>query len=362
MPSLNIVQWTEQQFLDSESEWQNLLQASDSDQLFLSWKWVTSWWQEFGRSAGGELFVLAAYSDGELKGVAPFYGVELTRRKVVRSRAVTLIGASLTGDAMFSEYLDVIVRRDNAELTRRALLVHLFEATEWDELFLSNIPDDATSTEMLDSLARDSGDRIRYVDSMPTYQVDIDQSFDAYLAGLSGSARRRMFNRRKALLALGDVDIEDSSRAPIEADLEAINEYKSRRWGENLFDQKWIRFNATVADHFQSSGDLRIGRILLNDKPVSYLYNIRAGSTEYNLQSAFDVDIPSSVGLGNLHFGYSIEHAASEGVRCYDLLAGRGRTANYKSQYATSSGAIHSAHVIRARILRALMRVSDLLR
>jgi hypothetical protein len=82
--------------------WNELLVKSRSASIFLTWEWVTAWWEAYGRP--GELNILALYDDdGELCGVAP-----LRRRTVSRygQRRSTL---SFVGDGSNdSEYLDFI--------------------------------------------------------------------------------------------------------------------------------------------------------------------------------------------------------------------------------------------------------------
>lgn len=360
--SLTVIRWTEQQFFDSEAEWQDLLNRSSCDKLFLSWIWVSSWWQIFCRPSDSELMILAAYNDrDDLVGVAPLYSTKIMRGKVLPSRVVTLIGNSLTDDGMFSEYLDLIVDEEVGMQAKRSLIQRLIDNRDWDELLLANVPDDISDRNVLEKIANERGCRVRYIDSMQTFQIDLKTAFEEYLGGLSGSARRRLFNRRKALVKLGTVAFESSSNAPVEEDLEAINSLKSERWGQELFDDRWIQFNTKVAESYQTTGQLRISKVLLDSKPVSYLYNIRAGEKEYNLQSAFDTCVPVSIGLGNLHLGYSIEASSVEGDTCYDLLAGSGRSTDYKAQFATETGAIHTAHLVRSRVLKTLLWLRELL-
>ena len=73
-----------------ESGWNELLEASASKTIFLTWEWLRSWWSAYGR--GGGIWILAAYDDaGVLRGIAP-----LRRNAACRYRqtvsSITFVG------------------------------------------------------------------------------------------------------------------------------------------------------------------------------------------------------------------------------------------------------------------------------
>src|ERR1044071_4898076 len=49
--------------------WNALLARSGSDCIFLTWEWISTWWEIFG--ASHRLLVLVAREGGELRGIAP---------------------------------------------------------------------------------------------------------------------------------------------------------------------------------------------------------------------------------------------------------------------------------------------------
>ena len=51
------------------SEWTELLKASDSDCLFLSWEWLYAWWKHL--ADGRQLSILAVRHEGRLVALAP---------------------------------------------------------------------------------------------------------------------------------------------------------------------------------------------------------------------------------------------------------------------------------------------------
>src|SRR2546426_4821263 len=101
------------------NEWSELLEASDSNCLFLTWEWLHTWWQHL--SEGRRLFILTVRDGGQLVGIAP---LALRARRLIRFlpfSALELLGTGSVG----SDYLDVIVRRGVEERTVRTLAEYL---------------------------------------------------------------------------------------------------------------------------------------------------------------------------------------------------------------------------------------------
>src|SRR5262249_55912900 len=85
-------------------EWDDLLQASVADRIFLTWDWLWVWWRHFGR--GRRLAVVIVRCDGELVAIAPLaLGMRRTSR-LVPFRALEFLGTGSVG----SDYLDVGMR------------------------------------------------------------------------------------------------------------------------------------------------------------------------------------------------------------------------------------------------------------
>ena len=89
------------------------------------------------------------------------------------------------------------------------------------------------------------------------------------------------------------------------------------------------------------------------------MYNVRIGTTEYNVQSGFDSTASRGISPGYLHFGYCIERACDEGVRDFDFLAGPGRRSDYKRDFATQPTQLATMQAIRSRPLAWLYRQYD---
>ena len=90
MDSIHVQQWDEDKFFRSRKEWNKLLKSSNSDKLFLSWEWQSTWWKVFSEpeNTDSEKMELQLYvattTDGTLLGIAPLYFTTTFTKKIIK--------------------------------------------------------------------------------------------------------------------------------------------------------------------------------------------------------------------------------------------------------------------------------------
>ena len=92
-------------FVALRDEWSDLLRASDSDCLFLTWEWLHTWWKHL--AGDRQLSILVVRSSGTLIALAPF---GLRPPSLPRLRLLPTL-EFLGNGCVGSDYLDFIVRR-----------------------------------------------------------------------------------------------------------------------------------------------------------------------------------------------------------------------------------------------------------
>src|SRR5262245_18607679 len=115
--------WTEQEFAQSATVWQELLECSDADPLFMSWQWQWLWWRHHGRRLDATLNLLAVYAPGNrLVALAPLTLRRIRHRGGVPATRLESLGSTWRHDVgVFSEYLDFIVHKEHADDAIEAL-------------------------------------------------------------------------------------------------------------------------------------------------------------------------------------------------------------------------------------------------
>ena len=348
------------EWLAHRDAWDALLSASAMNPMFLSLDWQRLWWQHADPRKDETLVVLLAYHAGELVGAAPFILGPATRRWDVFGRSAQLVGHLLNQDrGMFSEYQDVIARADMAKAVRRAFLRELLANHGCTEisLFLSMAAD-----QWREASQEEAHSHFREPSRHLSYQADLSDGFTTYLAKLSGSTRRSVFNLRKRLAQHGEVAYLEM---PPDQHLTALDELQALhaiRWGKAPFAGRTLAFHRDLMRCWEKTGQVVMSKLLVGDRCVSAQYDIRIGQQQFNLQQGFDPNFDPQLSLGRLHLGYAMEAAAATGVHRYDFLYGNGKTTNYKEQLATGTQPVASVHIIRGWCRRSTYQQLDQLR
>jgi GNAT superfamily N-acetyltransferase len=365
--SWTVREFDEAEFAAGRDAWEALLVESDADRLFMSWDWQHCWWRHFSRRHGLGLRLVAVYDvQGALAGLAPFFIHEIRGPAGVRLRRLEPIG-NLWGGAptMRSEYLGPVLRRGTEREAAQELWTYLLGQPDWDDLAVQDWRGDQPASDQLNAVM---GRRCRIIDhSRPrvdeAHFVPLAAGFDAYLAGLSGNARRSMFNRRRYLESLGEVTVDYAGTAEVGEYFRELNRLHALRWGEPVFSGHRLEFHEDLATCLAKQDRLRFSRLSVDGRVVSVLYHLRGGGREYNLQMGFDDDFHATkISLGLLHLGYAIEHACEEGMEAVDLLAGAGKQGLFKHRVAPGKSPFVRRQYLRSPKAKALFGTKHELR
>lgn len=293
---------------------------------------------------------------GELVGIAPLYRQSAQHLGLIRTRRLQLMGSAWRVEAaVFSEYLDVIAAADARAEVHDALRIALESDTDWDELALGNVRGDSAAEHIALALAAVSYSR--RVETMLAWTVHLPASFAQFVAQLASNTRRKLLHQRSKVAGAQFVELSPDEWPGALARLER---FVAQRWGHGERGPGHA-FHADLIESLDANA-VRLTELRSEAGCLSVMLNIRAGETEYYLQSGFDANHVRGLSPGYLHLGYAIEAACRDGMRRFDLLAGRGLNRDYKRDLAAVATPLATLHVLRRGPLRALFRVADRLR
>jgi len=359
LSALTLRRWGVDKWLGNAVAWKALLACSSADPLFLSWEWLTHWWQCYGGSLGRAPDILAFYRGEDLVGLAPLYH-RLVMRGVLLAHSVQVIGLSWRdSEPLISEYLDVIAAPQDLGAVRHACLRLLLDEPAWTELVIGYSAAGQQWRDAFARLAPARGHYVRELDRSVSYQADLAQGFGPYLRDLGQSTRRSLWNLRRRLTDQGAVSLEFVAAGEIDGGFSDLNRLHQLRWKRPAFTGKRLAFHRTLASRLATHAELAFSRLRVGGDVVSVLYDIRKGARQYNIKMAFDPAFSSRVSLGLIHLGYAMENAADHGISSYDFLAGPGRASDYKRHLSQSRRALSCVQMLRGRILPALYRWRD---
>jgi CelD/BcsL family acetyltransferase involved in cellulose biosynthesis len=316
-------------FQNLEPEWNGLLQRSDSDCLFLTREWLSTWWKHLAEDR--RLAILAVRWGGELAALAPCCVRPADWSRARPFRTMEFLGSGYVG----SDYLDFVVRSGFDEDVRNALVSRLAAQRaihKWTQLRLGESAAIAVAAAMQQKGWGLTEAKINVCPYIPLS----GKTWDTYLGAL-GSEHRYNFNRklkrmnRDFAVRFDRVETSDECQVAIDQLIAQHNIRWSERGGSDAFHLPGLAaFHQEFSQIALKLGWLRLYVLRLNEKPVSFLYGFLYGRKFYFYQSSFD-EAYSKHSPGLITMGLAIRSAIEDGAEEYDLLHG---DESYKSHWS----------------------------
>jgi CelD/BcsL family acetyltransferase involved in cellulose biosynthesis len=306
-------------FAGLRDEWNELLQASASNCLFLTWEWLSTWWKHLGGDR--ELCILTVRDGDGLVAIAPF-ALRMRRwAAVLPVRSVEFLGTGSVG----SDYLDVIVRRGREREAVRAVSEYL--AREGLVVELTGVKRGSRASELATELKREGWSLSETRTNLCPFITLSGHSWESYLATL-GPEHRYNFNRRlRNATKRFDLRFVQARSAGQRRDaLAALVALHHLRWSERggsdgLHTPALLAFHEDVSQRALDRGWLRLFVLSLDGASAAALYGFRYQQAFYFYQSGLDPRFGKhSVGL--VAMGLAIKSAIEEGADEFDLLHG----------------------------------------
>lgn len=301
-------------------EWNELLEASASDCLFLTWEWLHTWWKHL--SEDRRLFIIAVRSGRELIAIAPLAVRPRKLTRLLPFRSLEFLGIGSVG----SDYLDLVIRRGREHEALQALAKYLADGKLTLELTQVN-----RSSCLATALAAQLGQRgwrrsEATTDICPFIRLS-GHSWQSYLATFDHKHRYNFQRTLKNLTKQFDVRFEQAvSEEQRREALSLLVALHNMRWRERSGSTAFhtlglLSFHEELSQLALERGWLRLFVFWLDGKPAASLYGFRYHRTFYFYQSGFDPSY-SKHSIGQVTVGLTIQRAIEEGAEEYDLLHG----------------------------------------
>jgi CelD/BcsL family acetyltransferase involved in cellulose biosynthesis len=315
--------FTTWQMLDSlKEEWNQLLQATPANTIFLTWEWMQAWRKVVGEDK--RLFVIAVRDDqNKLVGIAPYYSYTICLLGLIDYTALRTLADYSTG----SEYPDWIVKPENERETLQQITNTLLSARKrWDLIWMPRISGWTGAYERITTAVKEVGMLMRSRSTVFS-SFSLPDSLNEFEQQFSAKSRQQLRRKKNKLLSSIGISIENCSN---ESDLEyfiktLFNLHHRRRM---LLDDPgcFIRRPAEAAFYRNfipmalERGWLRLIALKEDNDiqaiQIGYAYN----GDFLQLQEGFNPDFSS--GAGNVLRHIVIEQCIEEGLRNYDFLGG----------------------------------------
>lgn len=306
-------------FAALRGEWDELLESSPSNCVFLTHEWLSSWWNHL--SEGRRLSIVAARDGSRLVGVLPLAERPAQYARMM-PRTLEFLGSGVIG----SDYLDAIIAADRKAEVNAAFAEHLNARGQMLQMSQLRMESCLVSG-LSESLAAQGWTRSNTKLNVCPY-IDLGgKTWEKYLAGIGANIRKNLGRYLRLLPANFEMRVE-CAQTPADAGpaLDIVMDLHRKRW-EAAGNSEAFQSPAVIAFHREfvqlaaERGWLRILVLWLNGRPAASLYGLLYGRVFYFYQSGFDPEFSKhSVGVATM--GMTIRKAIEEGALEYDFLHG----------------------------------------
>lgn len=315
------------------SEWNALLEKSEMNNPFLTWEWMYSWWEVYGKKTGLCIFALRDNA-GSLIGIAPFQIVSKGFAGIGRLSILEFIGTS--GDVT-SEYLGIIAEKDNEKKVIFSIMERLFEEKFWTHADLRHFLATASALDYIRQWLQEHSCCYRAGSHSVCPFMELPGSMDDFFAAKSANFRKKI--KEYLRVARRDLGLE-LSRADCSEELSlkmlALRQLHKARWGKKtraFKTRRYLDFHQRVSGLFLENNWLRLFFLKHNNSYIAGIYCFFYNNVYYYYQSGRDPAY-SKYRTGFVLLALATREAISEGAAEFDFLTG---SEDYKLRWAKNS-------------------------
>lgn len=326
---------TEYDFTQLQPQWNQLLDESRADKLFMSWEWQYSWWQAWSKKLELSLYLIAFYKANRLVGLVPLYiDKESSIRYFNKSRIQFIGNRWKTTPTVRSEYIEPLFHISYELSLYKLLAKTLASNLLWGEFTLVDVPS-RVATKVIKGFTKTQKRKYKIYEWERNTGVNIgtQNNLDTFKQSLSRNSRSKYINSISKLGKYGILESTlDANQGP--AFFEDLNSFHKVRWGKPVFVDESLNFHFSFLEKINSSARLQPMLSVLSDetKVLAVSYNVTSVNKLYNLQSGYNEAYGHGLSLGKVHLGIVIKEALLDpNLTSFDLLAGHGKNSNYKS-------------------------------
>jgi peptidoglycan/xylan/chitin deacetylase (PgdA/CDA1 family)/CelD/BcsL family acetyltransferase involved in cellulose biosynthesis len=327
--------------------WNPLLSRSVSDTVFLTWEWIAAWWKYYGN--GRRLYVLAAWEERNLVGVAPLF-IDDGRQYGRAWRRLRLIGDG----SHDSDYLDCFAQSGReAEVIASLVKFLKMQRSEWDWIELNGPVYGSPCLTVMAKCAQESGWTVQS-EPIRCATLPLPASWDEYLRQLDPRFRTKVRSALSVIKEQVKADPEACTRQDqLEDWLPTLFELHTRRWATQakpgVFRSEARRnFYREFSRAALSEGWLAFHRMNWGERTLTVQYGLLYRRRFHLLQEGYDPDF-STIRPGVALRAWLIRHWIQLGIKEYDFLAG---VAGYKFDWGGQEKTATRLVIIRDRLSR----------
>jgi CelD/BcsL family acetyltransferase involved in cellulose biosynthesis len=266
-------------FVSLRDEWIDLEKRASTDNLFLTYMWQHSWWQDLGDRDGRVLDLVAFRDAGRLVGIAPTYQEQAGGFTLVR----------FGGGLEVTDYLGFMVEPAYEKAAGRAFLERCLTRPGL-VLDLHYLRSDGVTLKAIIQAAADLDRRFSVEEEEVSPRIELPSTWDEYLARLGKKHRHELRRKRRRLEDAGGWTITETSQATLANDLEVFFDVhaKSMREKADFMTEDIKTFFRHICGHLEEEGWLSLRTLVHEGRPLAAVLGFVYRGTLLLYNSGYD--------------------------------------------------------------------------
>jgi CelD/BcsL family acetyltransferase involved in cellulose biosynthesis len=314
-----------------KAKWDCLLCESQQKNIFLTWEWMSTWWEVFGDKYKLHI-ILVEDSESNLIGIAPF---KIAKRKyfgICPRNVLEFIG---TGESPTPEALDIIASIGLEGKVASAIVATIKDNKMFDTIDLWPYADNVLSLFTIKFALENQGRRSNLTQYSSCPVTYLPNDWETYLSSKSRNFRKKMKEylrvcQRDIGLKLVRCGEQEFSQYGLEP-LMRLHTVQRNGKSNSFSNEHNITFHKKIAELFLNRDWLRLFYLQANEKIVAGIYCYYHAGKYYYYQSGRDLQHPK-YRLGYVILNLAVKEAITEGATKFNFLTG-GEA--YKFRWAT---------------------------
>jgi CelD/BcsL family acetyltransferase involved in cellulose biosynthesis len=312
------------EFTAIRERWNELLSHSNSNNIFLTWEWISVWWKHFG--ANKQLRIMLIWENDLLIGIAPLYIQTTVLFGFLPRRYLEFIGSNET----CSDYLDFILYPGKEHVVITTMLDVLFSKStvySWDIFNIVSLIESSKNLDYLKGYLSNKQILFTVYDHREIPYIKLPSTVNEYLSGLSSGRRKKIRRYSRRLNEKFQVDILKTRGHKLSAQLfDKLIELHQKRWlgkkEKGVFSSmKMIEFHKDLIRELSLSSSAELVFLQVNKDMPSAMYNYIFSNKKYSYCFGFD-PAWGDFDVGNVLLYKAIEDSILEQFSEFDFLRG----------------------------------------
>lgn len=350
------------EFAELETVWNDLLSASVSNTISLTWEWLWTWWEVFAQ--GRSLYLLVARDGNEIAGIAPLQLRVIRHYSMLPFRRLEFLASGEDeADEICSPYLDFIIRAGREQEVIREFYSYLMEhETDWDELVLTDIAADSICLSHLRSMCQTDGTGFSITRRQTSIHTVLPHNWESLKARLSTNMRKKIKQGQRIVAEQGGELRLIERQEDFAENFETLINLHQTGWAQRgqagaFASPLFSSFHWKLADRIFARGWIRLYVLLIEGNPVCAHYDFNYNRKALFYQTGRIVTNCVLPNPGITLESYILEKAIEDGLTEYDHL--KGEKGSYKFRWDGQVREIVQIRMAPPRVKETILSVTE---